>query len=585
LDTTVRPLALLEALAASTRTTATLRLLRKASLAPDDIRAVGRLVSFLASPERITCLEAWAPESSLAFDLAQLGRAIWAAPSLLEAIRPVGQFLRAERQMEGKTEERYLAAMATARPATRHAQPDDALFVERLRLLVVVRALEATAAGVPRELNLRETCVSLRHAADKELSQPWHWIRLISHHENTGLEDFVSTTLIRCEDALSISTAPAPDAGFRKALRQLSAVLAQKRTAIRPKGELREGPEASALGDGPSGPVPTRSSPQVDHLPTADSGAIACLVGEAEEQHLFLVTDVDPKRPPRAQRAEGTGLILQSIEDVQFLRHSWHRLGQHEVQGFLDRLIQLQGSQDVLDRLGSALVGTAAAASVPLSRMSRVRIQRELSDDWAVDLKEGRLQRRPPRPSRRWQAEPSSKGWVHPMVDRWMISLPEATQSTLRGLRKRGGTSLKELWDGMSPNVTLESWFGSRFASEPALSRLTSPVVPNMLGQDLFEANHDHAEARLLTSSTRSAIPAACVYGSFGVDEVRGTLNRSLHPHIGSLIAPTGDTQGNAAGSELDIDMARLRSAIATLRSRVDAVAAGSAGWVEHHNC
>lgn len=590
MDTTVRPLTLLEALAATTRTTATLELLRRASLAPHDIATVGRLVSFLAWPERISCLEAWAPESAIASDLAQLGHAAWAAPLLLEAIRPVGRSHRAERQMEGRTEERYLAAMAAARPVTRLDQPEAALFAERLRTLLLVRALEATRAGVARERYLETACVNLRHAADKEFSPVWNWIRLICHPENAGWEDFVSTTLFHCENALATPTQPPPDAKVREALRHLGAVLVGRRTAIRPKGEKgRDGQETGTLANGPPAlPEPDQASPapavSIDHLSTTDANAIASVGDEDGEGHLFLVTNEDSKRPPRAQRSEGTGLIWQSIEEVQFLRHSWHRLGRHEVQAFLDRLIELQQGLEAQDRLGSALVGIAAAASVPLSRISRVRIQSELADDWAVDLKCGRLQRRPPRPSRRWQADSNTNGWVRPMADKWQIELPQATLSTLRSLRKRGGVSLSELWDGVSPNVTLESWFGSRFATGPTLSRLTSPVVPNILAQGAFEANLDHAEARLLSSSTRSAIPAACTYGSFRVDEVHATWSRGLHPELGSMQATTSHAQGNAAGSELDVDVARLRSAIARLTGRVNATAADSAEWVAHHN-
>lgn len=168
MDTTIRQLPLLEALAASTRTTSILDLIRDASLAPNDIEVVGRLVSFLASPARVSCPERWADESPVSANLARIGQAAWANPDLLRAIRPVGESELAKKQLHGKVRDAYLVAMAAARRVTRLTRPDDAVFIEHLRLLAVVRALEASLAGIPREVHLEATCIALRQASEME---------------------------------------------------------------------------------------------------------------------------------------------------------------------------------------------------------------------------------------------------------------------------------------------------------------------------------------------------------------------------------------------------------------------------------
>ena len=173
MDTTVRPLALLEALAASTHTTSILGLLRKASLAPNDIAVVGRFVSYLASPVRISYLGRWAPDSWVAEDLAQIGRVAWANPDLLAAIQLVGESHLSTKLLHGRVQNLYLAAMASPRRPTQHAHPDAVFFIERLRLLTIVRALEATIAGIPRELHLEAVCLALRHAVEREYSPNW----------------------------------------------------------------------------------------------------------------------------------------------------------------------------------------------------------------------------------------------------------------------------------------------------------------------------------------------------------------------------------------------------------------------------
>jgi integrase len=475
--------------------------------------------------------------------------------------------------------------MASPRRPTQHAHPDAVFFIERLRLLTIVRALEATIAGIPRELHLEAVCLALRHAVEREYSPNWGWIRCISHPENAGLDDFVFTTTFRCEEALDLAAKPSLDATARKAVKHLLAVLSGERVASRAQNGERN-PSSTDHAPLPPRRIPDagQAAPLADAFTAAASGSFVSATTDAGEEQSFLVADVDSRRPPAAQRTKGIGLIFQSIEDSQFLRHSWHRLGKHEVPAFFARLVELRDGAELQDRLGTALVGIAVAASVPLSGISRIRVQSELIDDWTVDLRQGCLRRRPPRVSRGWNPNSASADWVQPTVNEWQIVLPVATQSSLRGLRKRGGVSLDALWDDVSPNVTLEHWFGSRFAIGETLSRLTSPVISNALAQDFYEANGDHAEARLLTSSTRSAIPAACMYGSFRFDEVRRTWDRGLHPELGSMLALGKSALGNAAGSELDVDLARLRNAIGQLTHRVNVSAADGNEWVAHHN-
>ena len=581
MDTTIRPLPLLEALAASTRTTSILGLLRAASLAPNDMSVIGRIVAFLASKPRITCLECWGAESTIAADLARIGRAAWANPDLLQLIEPVGSSHRTTYLLHRKVQDLYLAAMAYPRIAVQHDHPDSVPFAERLRLLTLLRALEATTAGIPREVHLEAICIVFRHATEKERSPHWKWIQGISHAVNTGLDDFVAETLYRCEEA-DDPMAKAPLEGpARQAVRHLVAVLKSERSAPPEKFERLH---SKAVKSVPAPTVELEPTPRTNPFAMAASGTVVCAVNDAEEDLTFVVSDADPKRPPRAQRAKGTGLILQSIEDAQFLRHSWHRLGKHEVSAFFERLTALRNGAERRDQLGAALVGIAATTSVALSGMSHIRIQSELTDDWTVDLQQLCLRRRPPRPSRRWKADSTASSWVFSNTDEWRVTLPETTQSILLSHRKRGGISLDTLWARVSPDMTLEHWFGSRFATGDALSRLTSPVVSNILAQDFYEANRDHAEARLLTSSTRSAVPAACTYGSFRFDEVRRTWDHGLHPELGSMVVLDGDAASNAAGSELDVDLARLRKAIERLTRRVNAVAKDGTAWLEHHN-
>lgn len=542
---------------------------------------LGVLVSFLATGERLGMLAGWSPDNDIALELERLGRVAWADFGLIRKLRPIGDEHLVRTEFRGFIESHYLVAMAGTRravPPREAAHADTVAFVERLRLLLLIRSVEASEAGVVRDANLKLVCDGVRQVCDQDNHSKWVWLSALVHPiEN--VTDFVEETRHKCQVALAGKTRGGAERQFMWALvavldRDLKSLDEPPATASRPA--LRTRP-----------PDPTPAWPFADIVLGDEAIATVHLPQELHEAQAFAVVAVDTSRPPPAQREQATGLMLQSLEDSQYLRHSWHRLSVLEEAELLKRLAELLQSADMSDRLGAALIALAALTSMPVSGVDRLPLTANLGDDWGLDLVRGDLHRRPPRFARRWHADGrTTRSWVRTLAEKWSIHLPE---NMLRPLRdaSRGGSAvetLADLWRRCNDQVTLEAWFGKRFASIESLSRLTSPAVALALGQQVFDLTRDHVAARLVASNSRTGLPSACTYGSFMAAEVCGALGKTVVQSLGTLAAPSADDHFNAAGSELDVDIVRLKGAISELTQRLDATTDQPAAWAEHHN-
>lgn len=579
----VSPQARLSEIARDVGAQDTLARLRAVSLPTDTKDFVGILVWFLAQRERLGVLSDWAPENAAAAELASFGRAAWADVELLRRLRPVGDEHLAKRQLHGYTVSHYLAAMVATRRAhslERRNEP----FVERLRLLLLIRALEAADQGVPRESNLAEVCLTVRQVSDETEHVKWPWIERIAH-STSGFDDFVSETRFQLQKARGATRPGASEQSFYICL---SAVLDKILKAMPDKyDKMRDSSQAQLDVLQPPQPRPLIPRMPVSVLDTDVIGCDLNLVDGHDESITFALAKIDTTRPVPEQRDQGTGIVLQSLEDSQYLRHSWHRLGHLEEGEFLKHALQLmQDDQQAVDRLGAALTVVAMLTSAPLSGLGSMTVRSGLSDDWTLDLHHGTLRRRAPRFPRRWSASAKDAvGWIRPLAAEWRIDLSATVKDALTvGAIKGRIKTIGDLWIRVSPSEDLHLWFSRRFAKNQALERLTAPVVSTVIGQLIFEHAGDHAQARLVSSSTRSGLPSACAYGAYHAPEIRNALDDAIAPDLGALGEPGATSETNATGSELDVDLVRMAKVIRGLTKRVDDAARQPQHWVDHHN-
>ncbi|TDP72279.1 phage integrase family protein [Roseateles toxinivorans] len=553
-----------------------LRAVSVASSKPDAARAI---VAFVAGRERNAILSSWAEESDIAFQLQCLGGAVWADAGSMTELEPVSAALVVSTAWWGSLEDHYLAAMT----AGRRALPDDRVstWLEKLRVFLVVSAFESQGAGVVGEKHLQTLCRRIRQICDSTNEPKRAWLEpLIA--ETVGFPDFIEATRRQCALALQ----KAEDPKEREFHRALIAVLDHDWRAISNWSSPQTSPHLEAFPRAQA----SEALPPTDATWEDDPPGMAGYVEQGGEAQTIANGEVDNTHSAPRQRKEGSGLILQALEETQYLRHSWHRLSHCEEAAFLQRLNELLCAKERHDRVGAALVAIAVLTSSSLNGVGRLAIRRGLCKDWAIHLPKGILRRLPPRFERRWQAladdRPSAAGWVRPMADDWRFELAAPVLAPLLepGVKLAGDKQIKQIWSRVSPGKPLDNWFGETFAATDALARLTSPVTATMLAQHAFEESDDHALARLVGSSTRTGLPSACAYGSYRAPEVRGGLKSPLADGIAELMAPQADWAVNAAGSELDVDLERLRVQIKRLRRKVNDVAKDPARWVDHHN-
>lgn len=544
-----------------------LELLRFQCEAADDGTSdlfLGEIVAHVAQPNRLRTLSDWSAESMYANALEQLGRTAWSDPNALAGLRLVGDARTVKHVYRNYLASHYLVAMAAARAPLVRGEVFD--FTERFRLLLVVRALEAVVSTVLREKHLRRVCAVIREACDETTSPKWQWIQRLTH-PHWELGDFVSETRFKAHLASNTAETSADHKFYKDVLsildRQWSACdsiaqYADKKVSANIIANW-DAPAYEALDEGP------------------DVVMLAPL--DAEAASSMAVAKVNRDAPPLAQREEANGLILQTLEDSQYLRHSWHHLSKEEEGALLDRCAELLDGKAHSEQLGAALIIISVLTSTPLSSLSRVSVCDELRDDWTLDLNRGCLRRRPPRFGRRWRKPDHAEGWVRRLENEWLLQLPQQvlqplTRSVANGQR---GAHLSELWS-MASNLRLEAWFATEFAATRLLERLTAPCLPIALGQKVFDASQDHILARLVGSHTRTGLPASCAYASFNGADVRNSLESPLVSRFADVRQL--DIEANAAGSELDPIHERLKEAIVRLTQRVGK----ATDLVEYHN-
>lgn len=568
----------LQGLAHRVNETATLQRLQHLCLQSHDLKFIGAMVAFISTRECSRILSDWSNESRHASHLERLARAIEPEGNLLNKLRPFKSDQRVEDRFKNHLQEHYLASMIAARRA--FPSDETATWLQRLRVFILIRALDALDAGAAREQHLWDVCTTVRDVCESELSSKRPWIQSI-RGSATGFHDFSSETAMNCRHELSKAGQVAGSAF----LRSLLWVLESNQWSTLPiKNRLTE----SNLSPYPTQPSTANWTEFFRYLddkhPNSD-GQTTPLVQSAAGISAHA-TDVDQAQSKRIRL--GNGLRLERIEHSLFLRHSWHHLSKVEGAYLLSRVEDLLSQANFADCLGAAVTTLAVLANQSMHDVRKMQLSPPDADDWYLDLASGHLIRKPPRFGRRWRSASAGAGvdsWIHPLAEQWVYQLHPKVCVPLRKAASLSQTAqnIGDLWEQVNQNQTPANWFNTRVTDTSDLKRLTSPSTANLVATAAFEISHDQALTRLICSDHRTALPAACAYGAYKAPMVLRSLADAVQSGLGTLVIPLDDANLNCCGSELDIILPKLRSTIAELIKRVD-TAAKSGSWIEHHN-
>ena len=296
---------------------------------------------------------------------------------------------------------------------------------------------------------------------------------------------------------------------------------------------------------------------------------------------------VEPESTPAAQSAEALGVQLVNHAEGHMLAWDWHSLILDERFVLVDLIESLvQADKVPVERLGGALMAVALLTSSSARRTPSLKTGRTSSTDWRVDVARGVLHRLPARRERRWKVPQGTSApeteWVRPLTDSWALQLDERVAAAIRTAMPPGGRSLRAAWQATSPQGTFEHWVNQLLSKTPGLVRLTSPSLARAQRHCAFESLQDHALARLVSSSSKTVLPAPCSYAAYTGRTMHGVLGAPF-ARLATSVTAANFEEANAAGSEMDVDSACVAFALASLRKRIEAAAAVD-DWARHHN-
>lgn len=476
-------------------------------------------------------------------------------------------------------DEQYLASMA----ASRRALPADetATWIQRLRIYLLIRAQDALEDSVAREHHLLVVSRTVRTVCEST-GHPQHlWLQCLVGPAR-GYFEFQADTTIKCRAALEESDASAGHTFYQALL----AILESRPWIALPikGGNLNTDPLEPYRYD-QSAKTWLNLLASLDEQPSGTEANF----GEIDGNDIGFATQRTNKEDSHPKRKYlGDGLRLEGVERSLFLRHSWHQLTAIEENLLLQRAEMLLKEAPLEDRFGAAVTLIAVLTSQTMHDVSKLSLAPQPTSDWHLDIQGSRLVREPPRFARRWRSDAKAcetHAWVHPLAQHWIYKLEPLVCKPIRDAQTIApdAPTLGELWLRISSVRTLATWFKTRFTDCPGLARLTGPGVANPVAMQVFEKTLDQALAKLVASDQRSALPAACAYGAYRSPDVHSALGSYVAPGLASLIAPIVDVELNCAGSELDLRLPVVSSAIADLIKRVNSAALASS-WVEHHN-
>lgn len=264
-------------------------------------------------------------------------------------------------------------------------------------------------------------------------------------------------------------------------------------------------------------------------------------------------------------------IAYQSAELSHYLPWSWDKVLPTE-QGLLEQWIAalLQNSNKVHSLAGS-LLSLSFQIGRSLNNILLLPISDTSESDWCLSKDCKTLHRLS---IRRHSAKEPSKAmerWLVPLGEKIHLPLPEdVSRSLFSALSVNPDIKQLNQLRSFYSKEALPKWFNT---NKPAsLDRLSSGKFANAMGQKIFENTGDSHLARILSSSDKVALPAACGYGSWDIDTLEKGL--PLTPRV------VNKPKVNLIGSMLVVLENELKQSVASFSSQVKS----SSTFIEFHN-
>lgn len=555
-----------------------------------DPKRVGAILYFLSRDEVRSTLAAWAEDSPHAKLLADLSYQVLALKSDLSTLYVPQHEKKIKQAFKAEISDFYLPVLLACRslPILSSGDASDLVgqreSIDRLKAMCLVQSVAALSAGFPRERHLAECCQSLRLAVENLDADRLEVFRYTQPDKNLPYRltlDKLARDIKKVPSLLPKTLTLVQ----KRTLASLRHVVNEEWVEMSPLQQSAFEVDPSLLLQLQSQQPPRYSIPTVVHEDEIDDSGSTSPADKVIEVSL-------PSQMGTPQGAvRGKGVIFQNLEMSLLLPGSWLRPTRPEIDRLIAKcLAWLEPDQEHEDRLCAAMVLISIICGKSLSACQQIPLCKDVLPDWGIDLRSGVIQRQPPRFQQGWTAtsEAINDGWIAKPLNYWRVTLSSNLLAVLRSLKPRGTacSTLGNLWNAISNTSSVEQHFRSRLDPEASLERLSTRMISEVLPTLLIEQGVDQAEIALLASSVRSALPAKCAYLSLKTPAVAGRLAHVLHAGIGTVAFPTSTQLAldNGAGSEMMLDVHRIRKDVRDLYRQLSLSVNDPAQWVRSHN-
>lgn len=541
------------------------------------------ICGFLGGREIGSILTAWAKDDDSCASLESLSYAIWSKPGLADDLRPFGDDQRISKALRGNLASQYVASLCGARDAVIPGDPESVTFIRKLRLLFLSRSLDALKSeDAIHEASLSEASTELRKACDAPQDTRLQVLIAISSKE-TAFEDFCQDVRLRSERELGHSKWSASEKQLLRAIKTICSGGPWKPKLTREDLSL-----AGKVVLPPLSKAAPRTIAWVDIENTIAQGDSIFIGDDTGNEMGLVAVDADSTKPPARNSRRGQGLILASVEQSQFLRHSWDRISQPEAALLHTHILQLLASKALSDKVGGAMLILSQVACRSFYYLEQTAISTDIQTDWTLEPKSAMFWRRPPRFGRGVKTDANMREWIQPLASQWTVTLAKPAQSALKSALSMNPEAKKlgDLWAGLSPNANLETWFRNLTAGIKGLSRVNSNINASVFLQEAFASTSHQGFTKLLGSQPRTGLPATCAYAAFRTEAIQSAIQptKITHPSLFKLKVEEAEKDTNACGSELDILLHRVRNSIGELVNKLNLVASENSDVIRYHN-
>lgn len=525
---------------------------------------LGAVAGFISRGPVIQQLRNWIPDLPAIRPLVQLGEVLWAPAAHPPVLPRVDPGERVDRSLRGALRMAQLAGLCAARLPPGH---DGALpWLDALRCWAFAIAASYLEDGNQHDRRVATFSTYLRKALDDA-------------DQHRMLQWFIG--LQRAPDTVN-AVGEALQHGIRESeKRVLEDVPSALVTAIRALARREQAPESNEpLVQIPLEPLEVVEEPP----PILDTGGGATMTTDGDDTNAAAVDGKADAERSTAEESEvrARGILLDSIEDLQWLPFSWRSPRALELRDLVCAIDSgLKDPQQEV-RVAAAIASVALLTGNTAETVLTLPLVPSEDGEWRLDLANALLVRDPPRRTVRWRADQDSAGWIVPLATSWQIVLRPAVVAPLTSAASLANARhLADLWSPVSPRP-LEQVFNRLCRNHPRLARLTSGFLKRAARLPLYELTGDHAFTRLAFSTSRTGLPGACAYPAY-VGEAAEACWRKLPVNIWIKSVNCGPST-NAAGSELDPLDDALAIVVRSLCEVVEQRAMPGSDWPDHHN-